>query len=202
MTNKRLKGIFSELEQLIGIRIRLEEVDSILKATGDILSRLGLKRKPNTYLLHNDLGDRIIEELERIGWDLNGEKKVRAYLYFAQDYLMVEKTIRDFFEAALDKETNGKKCQDYLKTALNLTKRASRDVGMSRKISPGCIVNEYDNLPELRDRIYLAMEFPECYEQIAPLYFQMKAAVKKEDYEKAASLRDEIKDITSRVRLQ
>ena len=150
--------------------------------------------KPTTKRLSCDLGDKIIQELERTEWDLGDERGDLAYDYFARDYFKVEKVINAHYEAALtgSDEENRK----YLGIALNLTKRLERDFDAIRKVRPMTFsIAAFGNLPQIRDKIYLAIEFPECAEMIAPYYSQLQIAIDEEDYEEAALLRDDIKEL-------
>lgn len=186
-----------------------------------------LKRNPNTrdcgiinlalpkYLfpekeLEKDLGGRIEQEMAERDYEITDSERSLALEYFAEDYQRAQNSAVRNFEIAQRREPSTEEHKEYLGKAWDLTRRATRDAQLARRLNPdvNVIVPEmdyqiiFDALQNFRDQLYFATEFPTCYKEIISLHLQMKKAVENEDYESAAKIRDEMRAITSRAQPQ
>jgi len=85
--------------------------------------------------------------------------------------------------------------EEYMK----IIKEATQNMNLKL---PQMLIRDFESLPNLRDKLYFASEFPHCHEEVRPLYLDMMDAVGREDYETAAKLRDEIESVVSSVVLK
>lgn len=150
----------------------------------------------------DDLGDRIEQEFNERDGKLSGKEIALAYTYFTEDYQKSQNAAVEHFKRAQTEK-------DLLK-AFELTRRAAKDIVRIKKLIPESrgTVNgiPYENIINLlrgfRRELHIAIEFPNCHKQVSPLYQKMQYAVKREDYETAAVLRDKIAAITSPFKIQ
>jgi len=152
----------------------------------------------------DDLGDKIDAEFESREGVLTKDEMSLALEYFSEDYRRAQNNAVENFEMVQRREPQSDEYREYLKKSWDLTIRATRDVDLARKLNPevNIIIPGldyqiiFDALKNFRDQLYIATEFPTHYGEIIPLYLQMKKAVKQEDYESCAKLRDKINEIT------
>jgi len=194
---------------------RIRRVDTQIKNIGGkpgpkdygpyLIDKLYRSEEPN-----DDIGDRLVQELAERDGDITDSERSLALEYFAEDYQRAQNTAVRNFEMAQRREPSTEEHREYLGKAWDLTRRATRDAQLARRLNPdvNVIMPEmdyqiiFDGLQNFRDQLYFATEFPTCYKEMIPLHLQMKKAVGNEDYESAAKLRDEMRAITSRAQPQ
>ena len=201
-------------ESVINLLARMKRLNTQIKNIGGILgiedeifriNKLYLSGEPD-----DDFGDRIVQELEERDGEITDFERSSVLEYLARDYQRAQNSAVSNFEMAQRREPSTDEHKEYLGKALDLTRRATRDAQLARKLNPevNVIMPEIDyqiifnGLQDFIDQLYFAREFPTLYKQLIPLHFQMKKAVRNEDYESAAKLRDEMRAITSRAQLQ
>jgi len=201
-----------EKESVFEYLARMKRVNSNIENIGGkpdpkdhvpyLINKLYKSEEPN-----DDIGDRIEQEFNERCGDLRIEETSLALDYFSEDYERAQNSAVKNFERAQRIKPTSREHGEYLRKALNLTMRATRDVEMLRRLDQDVNLimpqTDYDiifeALKSFRNELYFALEFPNCYKEIIPLHLQMNEAVGREDYETAAILRDEIRAIRSRA---
>ena len=168
---------------------------------------------PNHVIKPNDnTGYLIIEERRKAGDELEDSDREIALWYFAQDYRLATRNAADFLGVSQKKDIDKETRIEYINNALKLHRRARKSLTQAMAISAGekvftyedphCIYLSFDRateqLNDLKDRIYIIWEFPDNNLKLIPLHFGLKYAVKIEDYEAAARMRDEINSLLPR----
>jgi len=149
----------------------------------------------------DDLGRRIEEEFIVREGNLSRSETSLAMEYFSEDYGKSQNKAVKYLEIAQGNVSGSSDWNKYVRKAGKLTSRAKYDVEMAMKISPdrtlGCIPYDvlFKALGNFRDMLQITWEFPENFNEIIPLHFELKKAVEKEDYESASQLRDRIRNL-------
>jgi hypothetical protein len=179
------------------------------KWNGDMLKRISA-RFNNQYSYYpgsDNLGDAIEKEFDAID-DVSYHEKHMARGYFAEDYQYAYAAVLRHMEqarkSALEDDFSEEQ-EENLRKAGEALLRAKKDVLRIMKYCPGpSIVTKYasyqqilEGLAGAYEDLHLLWEFPRSYNQIHSLHREYRAAVIKNDYEKAAGLQRRIEEIVA-----
>lgn len=147
----------------------------------------------------DDLVGLIKQEFAVVGEELTEDDLNITKWYLRHDYAHSYNAALGYFGLARKKDTPPKDRQKYLTRATNLINRAHTDLIVFDELFPnskGLFKSEnacraaLQNLQDLRDKIKLVLEFPETYDIMMKLHFQLKSAVSIDNFEYAVRLRD------------
>ena len=151
----------------------------------------------------SDIGIRLEREIAKMDRPLTPEERSLAIRYLVDDCVLAQSNADTRYKLAENNNPHSQKYGTYLKEAQNLTMRATGDTKMLRKLSPdmnylsGC--RSYDAmfslLTNFRRKLYFMREFPLCHNEAMILDDKLRFAVKREDYESAAKVRDQIRGL-------
>jgi hypothetical protein len=182
----------------------------ISEFNGEYLKKLAAKYN-NRYFFwpgFDNLGDAIEKEFDSMESELRRDDARKARNYLAEDYTASYEYLTHHLKQARERALEdgfSVEQEDDLRTAGKFLLRAKKDILRIMRICPGdSIITEYasyeqvlEALDKTSEDLHLLWEFPYSYHQVRPLYFELRAAIAKEDYNAAADLQARIETMVA-----